>query len=1363
MPPNQRMLQDPRVNPNNSSGSGPAFGGRNHNRDDTQPKSVRVTSTYRSDRGKSDRTSMVVPVFVSSVEDPLTEIKTYALLDTMSCVTFIANSVAQRLKVTPKNTALRLNTMTSRAQSVDCGRIAGLQIRAANAQDKHSLPEVYTTNNLSVNPENIPTQETVENLSHLSHLAQELPAYEQGCEAGLLIGYDCSDLLMPLEVIRGQPFAVRTALGWSIVGNVAPASTTVDVLFASCVEETRESNYDGETVIHVFKTSLMEAPATEALRLMERDFVEQETGTKSQEDIRFMDLIGGNIEMNQEGHYEMPLPFRRGKPDMPDNRDVARKRAVGLLKRFEKDSEHKERYQAFMKGIIDSGHAERVPDEEIDALHRWYIPHHGVYSDRKPGKIRVVFDCSARHQGVCINDELLQGPDLLNSLIGVLCRFRQGKIAFSCDVEKMFHQFHVVREHRDYLRFLWWEDGDISKTLRDYRMRVHIFGAVSSPGCANFGLQQVGRDHEDVDHEAAQFLQHDFYVDDGLHASDDVDTAANILKKAREICEQAKLHLHKIVSNSPELLQQFPESERSSSTTQQIGKADETTTIERILGLQWETSDDAFTFSPEIRPKPETRRGILSTVASVYDPLGLISPLILQGKLILQQACGEKLDWDVSLTEDLKRKWSRWMRELTQLQEIRIPRSFYHHGFGALKVAELHHFSDASEIGYGQCSYLRVQDDEDRVNCSLVMSKSRVAPLKTVTVPRLELQGATLSVKVAKYLDTEMRMDNLRHFFWTDSEIVLAYLANETRRFHVFVTNRVSQILEFSDVTQWRHVTSENNPADHASRGKGVCDLNASSWFRGPEFLWGLEIPADEKKIEVQESDLEVRTSRVTTTVGDAFAHRFERFNTKKSLVRGVAFVLRWMEKLRRRAPMTIVESREEAEKQIVRHAQVEFFQRPTNQVKKTFESLDAKQDQAGCWRVGGRLRNARCQLLSHPLIMPRDSHVSGLLVKETHERMGHAGRTSVIQQMREQGYHVMGIRQVTSKVFKECIPCRRHYADPEGQKMADLPADRVTPSAPFTCCGTDCFGPFVVQDGRRQVKRYGLIVTCLAMRAIHLEVLDDMSTSAFLNGIRNVIAIRGPIRLLRSDRGTNFIGASRELKEGWRSIDQEQLKEKLADQKIEWIFNTPVASHMGGVWERQIRTVRSVLTGLMKKSDGRLNTSTLRTLFYEVMAIVNSRPLSVESLEDPLGPLPLTPNHILTMKSAGILPPPGVFERADLVARKCWRRAQFLADEFWRLWRKDFLATLQTRKKWKQRQPNLAIGDVVIMRDEGVCRSDWRLARVEDVYPGEDGLVRRCKVSVADPSPDYGSRRGTIARAMYERPIHKLTLLTRA
>ena len=561
---------------------------------------------------------MVVPVFVSAIADPTNEIKTYALLDTMSCVTFVANSVSDRLRVKPEGTALRLNTMSARDKSVDCAKISGLQVRAADDWMKHPLPEVYTTDNLHIHPDNIPTRETAEVYPHLNHLAQDMSIYQKGCGAGLLIGYDCPGLLMPLAVIQGEPYAVRTCLGWSIVGNVAPAKSSIDVLFSSRMEEVRGGETDDDTVVCVYKTGLVEATTTDVLRLMERDFIESEIGKKSQEDIQFMDQIAGNIEVNTEGHYEMPLPFRSGIPDMPDNRDTARKRVLGLLGRFNRDPDHKLRYQKFMGDIIASGHAERVPDAEIHTPRRWYIPHHGVYSDKKPNKIRVVFDCSARHQGACINDELLQGPDLINSLIGVLCRFRQGRVAFSCDVEKMFHQFHVVREHRDYLRFLWWEDGDTSKSLRDYRMRVHIFGAVSSPGCANFGLQQVGRDHEGVDSDAAYFLQHDFYVDDGLHASEDVDTAARILSKAREICEGSKLHLHKITSNSPELLQRFPESECSVNSMQKIGKTDETTAVERILGLQWETEDDAFTFSPEIRPKPETRRGILSTVASVY-------------------------------------------------------------------------------------------------------------------------------------------------------------------------------------------------------------------------------------------------------------------------------------------------------------------------------------------------------------------------------------------------------------------------------------------------------------------------------------------------------------------------------------------------------------------------------------------------------------------------------------------------------------------------------------------------------------------------------------------------------------------------
>lgn len=282
--------------------------------------------------------------------------------------------------------------------------------------------------------------------------------------------------------------------------------------------------------------------------------------------------------------------------------------------------------------------------------------------------------------------------------------------------------------------------------------------------------------------------------------------------------------------------------------------------------------------------------------------------------------------------------------------------------------------------------------------------------------------------------------------------------------------------------------------------------------------------------------------------------------------------------------------------------------------------------------------------------------------------------------------------------------------------------------------------------------------MTCLATRAIHLEVLDDLSTDSFLLGLRNVIAIRGQISYICSDRGTNFIGASRELKKAWKEMDHEKLKSKLVDMEIEWVFNPPHASHFGGVWERLIRSVRTVLNGLLKRSECSLTSSSLRTLLYEVMTIVNSRPLSVESLEDPSGPIPLTPNHILTQRTCGVLPPPGAFDTDDASTRRRWRRVQHLADAFWQRWRSEYLSTLQTRRKWRRRRPNLEVGDIVLLQDESACRADWRLGRIQSVLPSQDGLVRRCTVSV--PRTSTSSSNTGNSHTVYERPVHKLVLL---
>ncbi|XP_029596472.1 uncharacterized protein LOC115179216 [Salmo trutta] len=323
---------------------------------------------------------------------------------------------------------------------------------------------------------------------------------------------------------------------------------------------------------------------------------------------------------------------------------------------------------------------------------------------------------------------------------------------------------------------------------------------------------------------------------------------------------------------------------------------------------------------------------------------------------------------------------------------------------------------------------------------------------------------------------------------------------------------------------------------------------------------------------------------------------------------------------------------------------------------------------------------------------------------------------------------------------------------------MADLPKERMETTPPFTYCGMDCFGPFYAKDGRRELKRYGLLLTCMGSRAVHIEMLNDLTTDAFINALRSFIAIRGNVRQIRCDQGSNFIGARREFVDARKEMDQERLKEL----GCEFIMNTPSSSHMGGVWERQIRTIRSVLTSILDQSDGRLDSASLRTFLYEVMAILNSRPLTREYLNDPLGPEPLTPNHILTMKSTILLPPPGQFIKEDLYLRKRWRRVQFLANEFWARWKKEYLLNLQHRQKWNKDRRNASINDIVILQDDTVPRNQWKLAKDTEVYPGQDGRVRRCKLLISDSTLDEKGKR--ITKPTYlERPIHKTVTLLEA
>ena len=360
------------------------------------------------------------------------------------------------------------------------------------------------------------------------------------------------------------------------------------------------------------------------------------------------------------------------------------------------------------------------------------------------------------------------------------------------------------------------------------------------------------------------------------------------------------------------------------------------------------------------------------------------------------------------------------------------------------------------------------------------------------------------------------------------------------------------------------------------------------------------------------------------------------------------------------------------------------------------------------------------------------------------------------MNEIRHAGYWIIHEQSMVSNVINKCVKCRRQRGSTEAQKMADLPVDRSEESPPFTYAGVDAFGPWYIRDGRDGKEiRYRVYLNGVTG---NLEIVHTMETDSFICALRRFICRRGNVRQLRSDRGSNFIGAKGELSEALGDMNQDRVRQFLLNKNCDWVINVPHASHMGGVWERQIRTIRSVISALLADLSDQLDDETLQTFFDEAENIVNSRPLTAD-VSDPDSPEPITPMQLLTLKSKVVLPPPGEFSRPDVYSRKRWKRVQFLANQFWQRWRREYLQNLQTRKKWQSPKRNLQVGDIVIDKEDDLPRNQWMLARVVKTHTSEDGLVRKVEIEKATRDLDTkGKRKNQLSR--YERPIHKLVVL---
>ena len=1143
-----------------------------------------------------------------------------------------------------------------------------------------------------------------------AHLAK-LPLESTGGRIDILLGSDHVDSIVARELRVGkeyEPVAARTRFGWIVIGRSGEA-TDKHCFIATKEEQDLQidraltqffatENYGAEK-IQEFRTREEE----EALKIIQR-------GTKKLE-------VG----------YEIGLPWKAGEPRLENNKIVAESRLKSLQKRFEKDPEFEKDYNTAIKKYVTEGYASQIVEEDGPAF---YLPHHGVYKTTLgPKKLRVVFNAASRFRGKCLNDALYKGPAWLNQLPQVLIKFRERKVAFTADIEAMFSRIRLTPTDARYHRFLW-TDKETGQTST-YQMNRLTFGDCCSPFVAVYATRKVAEDYSKGREGAADAIRNRLYMDDYLDSADTVEKAVQRAKEVDDILKNGDFHLTKWLSNNSKFNAQFQQSSGGRDKVE-LGQSDAET---KILGVCWKPKTDQLTF---VITKPDltyTKRGLLSLIAGVFDPLGLAAPLITKAKIRLRIVGIQNKGWDTELLEEDKLWWKLWIKKLDLLNEMKIPRCLA--PGENIKDTQLHIFSDASEEAFAAVVYLRTVEENGKVTTAIIMAKTKLAALKTVSVAKLELNAAVLGARLAKYVGEGMARKVNRRFFWTDSSCVRNWIRASAASYMPFVNHRIGEIQTITETQEWRFIPGKLNPSDLATRSElEEKYLIPDEWSTGPEFLRQSEMewPKDLPWAVVKE---DMRT-KVSTTL----------------LVKKIEEDTNWKEQLDKLS-WEEVKGLKGNTKDLIKRCQEEEFLMEIQKIKKAQRiestskllSLTPVIDKDGLLRVGGRIGRVELPYENrHPIILPAKHELTRRIVFQFHEGLHHGGTDFILAHVR-QYFWVLHGRETVKRATNSCPSCIKERARPGQQLMGDLPLARLDMlSHPFSRTSVDYFGPLMVEVTRgKPTKRYGAIFTCLTTRAVYLDLAKTLSSEDFLLVLRRFVGLYGRPRSIHSDNGTNFVGAERMLKEEVQGLPGKKSEDFLKQETIEWHFQPPRAPHFGGSHESLVKSTKKILYRIldMENTAHRFpSPEGLQTLLFEVAGILNTRPLGYVS-SDPKDFRPLRPHDFLNRPPVASTAP---VEYKDALPKERYHYVQKMTNIFWDMWKKMYIQSLMERKQWKRTQRNLEVGDLVLLIERNQPRGQWITGRVKKTYPGMDNLVRVVDVETQD--------------GVYRRAIHTLCLL---
>jgi len=1060
-----------------------------------------------------------------------------------------------------------------------------------------------------------------------------------------------------------------------------------------------------------------------------------------------------NVQRLENGRFSVALPKKDSFHSLGQSHFQALKRFHSLEKRFESNPELKEQYTAFMEEYQELGHMSPAPPAQPDEK-CYHIPHHPVFKpDSTTTKMRVVFDASAKsNTGTSLNDVLHVGPTVQSELYDIVLRFRTHRVAFISDVNKMYRQILIHFSDRTFQRIFW--RSDPNQPVQEYFLNTVSYGTSSAPYLATRTLNHLADVDCTPDSPVSVAIKNDFYVDDLISGASSVTAAVDLVQQLLKTLSNGGFELRKWLSNSPEVMEAIPSHLVETVSSKPL--SDSNDSVVKALGLIWNSTSDQLiissSISEAIHKTSFTKRELLSCISSIFDPLGLISPIVILPKMLFQKLWLLKIDWDHKLPSDLLSEWLAVLHELPNIANITIPRCVLPQEIDI--TTELHAFCDASANAYGACLYIRSVSSSG-VQVRLLTSKSRVASLNPLlTIPRLELQAAFLASRLVIKAINAAKLNFSGVYLWTDSKIVCDWLKALPNRSDVFVSVRISAIQNMTSEFTWKHVKSSLNPADLVSRGCSPNTLISNKlWWNGPP--WLMESQSTWTEISSNVAILKPVISLATHVTPSIFSSLINRISEYHKLIRAAAYVLRFVHNLKSRSdPVSVlkgplsVQEVQTAELKILQAVQHEAFHDEINQLNQHKELLANHSLKPltpfihtdSLLRVGGRLNQADVPFdFKHQILLPSKHKFTRALIISYHRRVKHDGVQSTMSALRQR-YWIPSTRRTIKNVLKSCKICFRFSKLRSEQIMGQLPAVRVQSDFPFYKSGVDYAGPISIRVGgpksRVFSKAYLALFVCMVTRAVHVEVVSELSTKIFLAALGRFTARRGIPYSIHSDNATTFVGANNELQELHDFFASPETQKEIYNftsiLNISWHFIPPRAPHFGGLWENAVKNFKKIFRVVTLNAI--LNYEELNTFSAQIEAILNSRPLTPLT-EDPNDLRYISPAHFLIGRPLTVLPF-HVPTTTHVDNRSRWRQLQAMTQDLWERWTKEYLVTLQKKGKWTSESENLKVGTVVILKDPGTTPSAWKLGRIVEVHPGQDQKVR--VVTVLTPAGNF-------------------------